>query len=233
MFSTATDLGAAGKDVQYGWGVVNASAAVTKATQSTASDSTAPTDQIMSPGASAKLSGLAPVGVTATDNIAVVRVELYVNGNLYATDSVAPFDFILDTSGFADGSATLVSKAYDAAGNSGTSASVAVTIANDTTAPVVTIQSPAIGSTVTGTVSVTASATDNNKVAQISLKIDGKEVALAYSSSLSYSWDTSPAPTKGKSGKRATTTATAHSIVVTATDPAGNVGTSSMSVTSQ
>ena len=232
MFSTATDLGAAGKDPQYGWGVVNASAAVTKATQSSASDSTAPVVKITTPTASAKLSGLAPIDVTATDNIAVVRVELYVNGSLYATDIVDPFNFILDTSGFADGGATLVSKGYDAAGNAGTSASVAVTIANDTTAPVVTIQNPASGSTVTGTVTVAASATDNNKVAEISLAIDGRQVALSYGSSLSYSWNTGSTSTNAKGkGRKSTTTAGSHSLVVTAKDPAGNVTQQSTTVT--
>jgi thermitase len=233
IFSTATDIGPAGKDDKSGWGVVNASAAVTQAVQTTATDSTAPTDTITSPTASTKVSGLAPVDVSATDNIAVTRVELYVNSKLYATETVAPYNFIFDTTGFADGSATLFSKAYDAAGNAGTSASVAVTIANDTIAPVVTIQSPANGSTVTGTVTVAASATDNNKVAQISLKIDGKEVALAYSSSLSYSWNTGSTSTKGKTSKKSSTTSTSHTLVVTATDPAGNIGTQSISVTSQ
>ena len=234
VFSTATDIGVAGKDDKSGWGIVNAGAAVTKAVQTTASDSTAPVDTITTPTVSAKLSGLAPVDVSATDNIAVARVELYVNSKLYATDTVTPYGFTIDTSGFADGGATLVSKAYDAAGNIGTSASVAVTIANDKIAPVATIQSPANGSTVTGTVTVSASATDNNKVAQISLKIDGKEVALAYSSSLSYSWNTGATSTKGKNARKSTTTTpTSHTLVVTATDPAGNVGTQSISVTSQ
>ena len=37
---------------------------------------------------------------------------------------------------------------------------------------------------------VSASATDNKSVAKISLTINGKEVAIAYGSSLSYSWNT-------------------------------------------
>jgi hypothetical protein len=188
--------------------------------------------KITTPTTSAKLAGLAPVDVTATDNIAVVRAELYINGTLYATETVAPFDFSLDTSGFADGSATLVSKGYDAAGNAGTSASVAVTIANDTIAPVVTIQSPASGSTVTGTVSVAASATDNNKVVEISLAIDGKQVALSYGSSLSYSWNTGSTSTSAKGkGRKSTSTAGSHTLVVTAKDPAGNVTQQSTTVT--
>ena len=233
LFSTATDIGVAGKDDRSGWGVVNASAAVIKAMQSTGTDTIAPNVAISTPTASAKLAGLAPVDVTATDNISVVRAELYVNNQLYATETVAPYAFTLDTSGFADGSATLVAKGYDSAGNAGTSKSVAVTIANDTVAPVATIQSPSSGSTVTGTVSVTASATDNTKVAQISLSIDGKEVALSYGSSLSYSWNTAATATNGKGkAKQSTTAPTSHTLVVTAQDPAGNVARQSSTVTS-
>jgi hypothetical protein len=233
LFSTATDIGVAGKDDRSGWGVVNASAAVIKAMQSTGTDTIAPNVAISTPTASAKLAGLAPVDVTATDNISVVRAELYVNSQLYATETVAPYAFTLDTSGFADGSATLVAKGYDSAGNAGTSKSVAVTIANDTVAPVVTMQSPSSGSTVTGTVSVTASATDNTKVAQISLSIDGKEVALSYGSSLSYSWNTATMATNGKGkAKQSTTAPTSHTLVVTAQDPAGNVARQSSTVTS-
>ena len=62
-----------------------------------------------------------------------------------------------------------------------------------------------------------ASATDNQKVAKIWLVIDGKEVAVAYGGSLSYSWNTRKVA-KG-----------AHSVTVRAWDAAGN--TSSKTVT--
>jgi hypothetical protein len=232
-FTTALDVGAAGKDLKAGWGVVNAGGAVLKAAQTMASDSTAPSASIMSPSVGTKVGGLVPVGVNSTDNLAVTRVELYVNGSLYATDITAPYAFSWDTSAMNDGSATLLAKAYDAAGNIGSS-SVGVIVANDTMAPEVTIQNPANGAVLSGTVTVSASATDNKKVASMSLYIDGKEVAKGFSSSLSYSWDTgSGAKKKGGGKKPKTATTTAHAVQVVAIDPAGNKATKSISVTTQ
>ncbi len=37
---------------------------------------------------------------------------------------------------------------------------------------------------------ISAAATDNQKVTKMSLSIDGKEVAIAYGSSISYNWNT-------------------------------------------
>jgi len=226
VFSTALDILATGKDEKSGWGIVNASGAVLKAAQTVATDSTAPSVSISSPSSGAKVSGIASVGVSASDNIGVARVELYVNGSLYATDTTSPYGFSWDTASMSDGGATLVAKAYDAAGNIGSSASLSVTVANDTVAPTVSLANPTDGSTVSGTVTISASATDNVKVSAISLLIDGKEVAKTFGSTLSYNWDT-----KKKGGGKKTTSSTTHSIQVVATDPAGNKGTQSASVT--
>jgi subtilisin family serine protease len=86
----------------------------------------------------------------------------------------------------------------------------------DTTAPVVTISSPTNGATVSGTVSISASATDNSgTISSYAIKIDGTSVATTNS----YSWDTTTA-TNG-----------AHTIVVEAKDPSNNVGSATVSVT--
>jgi len=183
LFKTAVPLGSA---IYYGWGRVNASAAVAQAQQTTVSDTTPPTVSIGAPGPSSKVSGLVPVSVSATDNVGVARVDLLVNGTVYASDTTAPFGFSWDTSTLPDGSATLQAKAYDAAGNLGTSSSVSVTVANNTVPPTVTIGNPVSGAVVSGSVSISVSATDPDKVSQISLTIDGKQVALSYGSTLSY-----------------------------------------------
>lgn len=86
---------------------------------SNAPDTTAPTVTISSLGVRAsKLS----VSVSASDNLAVTRVELYVDGALQATDTSSPWTFSVNTKPFASGSHTVQAKAYDAAGNSGLSA---------------------------------------------------------------------------------------------------------------
>ena len=99
----------------------------------------------------------------------MTSVEFYVDGVLAATDNSAPYSFSWNTLTASNGSHSLSSKAYDAAGNNGTSASVSVTVNNptgDTTPPVIsgpaafTVAIPASvanGSTVT----VRARARDN------------------------------------------------------------------------
>jgi hypothetical protein len=58
--------------------------------------------------------------VDAQDNVAVVKVELYMDGKLQATSS-GPTTFSIATKKLANGTHVLESKAYDAAGNVGTS----------------------------------------------------------------------------------------------------------------
>jgi hypothetical protein len=224
------DLGTAGKDPYFGAGRVNAGGAVLAARQAVASDTTPPTVSITSPTGGAKVSGVVPVDVTAADNVAIARVELLVNGTVVATDTNAPYAFAWDSAGAADGEATLVARAVDGSGNAASSASVKVTVGNDTTPPKVQIISPLSGAQVTGTVTVTVSASDDNKVAQITLVIDGKEVATSYGASLSYAWNTGGKGGKG-AGKGKPSSGGTSTLTARAVDPAGNVGTASVTVT--
>ena len=66
------------------------------------------------------------VYVNATDNVGVVKVELYVDGKLNSTSTSAPFTTKWNARKAASGAHTLQCKAYDAAGNVGTSATVTV-----------------------------------------------------------------------------------------------------------
>jgi hypothetical protein len=85
---------------------------------------------------------------------------------------------------------------------------------------------------VTGTVTVSATATDNKKVAKVALSIDGNQVSIAYGSSLSYSWSTG-AKVKGRKGTQSPSSPVARSLTVTATDEAGNTAQQSLTVYSQ
>jgi subtilisin family serine protease len=207
--STAVDLGAAGADQYFGAGRVDAARAVAAGKTYVTSDTQAPTISIASP-TGGSVSGVVAVDVKYFDNVGVTRAELYVNGSKIATDDTSPFAFAWDTVAYADGSYSLVVKAYDAAGNVGTSAAVSVTLGNDTTAPVITGFSLTNGMTLANNQKSSASATDNQKVAKMSLAIDGKEVAVAYGGSISYNWNTR----KAANG--------AHSVTVRAWDAAGN-----------
>jgi subtilisin family serine protease len=153
---SADDLGTAGWDVYYGSGRVNAARAVALAggtplptptpsptptptpspsptptptpspTPTPTLDTVAPTVSITSPTNGATLSVNTSVYVTASDNIGVRRVELYADGALVSTSTSAPFTTKWNTNKTARGSHALQTKAYDSAGNIGTSVPVTV-----------------------------------------------------------------------------------------------------------
>jgi hypothetical protein len=93
-------------------------------------DTTAPTVSISSPTAGSTVSGTVTITATASDNVGVTRVELYVDGALLATDTASPYTASWNTSTATNAAHSLTAKAYDAAGNVGTSAAVSVTVSN-------------------------------------------------------------------------------------------------------
>jgi subtilisin family serine protease len=90
-------------------------------------DTTAPTISVTSPTEGATIDRNVSVTVNAADDVGVVKVELYVDGKLTATSTSAPFTLKWNSQKAAAGPHTLTCKAYDAAGNAGTSAAVTVT----------------------------------------------------------------------------------------------------------
>ena len=89
-------------------------------------DSTPPTVQITKPNEGSTISRNVSVTVNASDNVAVTKVELYVDGTLQALSSTAPFTLKWNSAKASKGPHTLVCKAYDAAANSGLSQTVSV-----------------------------------------------------------------------------------------------------------
>ena len=95
---------------------------------------------------------------------------------LKSSSSSAPYGFTWNTASLANGAYTLVAKAYDAAGNVGTSANVVVNVANvvsDTVAPVVSISSPSNNITTGGSLTVAANASDNVGVSKVEFYVNG------------------------------------------------------------
>ena len=74
------------------------------------------------------------VNATVADDVAVSKVEFYVDGNLFATDTASPWTATVDTLAFPvyDGSHTITVKSFDADGNSTLSTGSAFTVANGT-----------------------------------------------------------------------------------------------------
>jgi hypothetical protein len=113
-------------------------------------------------------------------------------------------------SGLTNGSHTFQVRATDAIGNTdSTPASRTWTV--DTIAPTgVAITAPANGASVTGQVTISATASDNVGVTSVSFYVDGQLLATDSSSPFSTNWNTNPV------------SKTSHTLYVRATDAAGN-----------
>ncbi len=213
------DLGTAGYDNSFGHGRVNAYRALLAAGAPAQADTAAPVTAITSPAASSTLGGSVTVQVSASDAVGVTKVDLYLDGVLGSTSSQAPASFAWDTIGLPNGTHTLHSKAYDAAGNAGVSTTVTVNVQNivavpDTQLPTALITSPTSGIIVGRSVKIYTQTTDNIGVVRVELYLDGAITASSTSTSPTFSLNT---------GKWAKGT---HSLQIIAYDAAGNVGTS-------
>jgi subtilisin family serine protease len=159
-------------------GNVGSSATVAVAVQNPVPDTTPPTVQILSPASGATLSGANSINVTSSDNVGVTSVEWYLDGILAGSSNSPAPAFFWNTATAANGSHTLLAKAYDAAGNVSTPATVTVNVQNTTsttTPPAVKITSPGNSSSITQkTTKVYASTSDSVGVVRADLIVDGK-----------------------------------------------------------
>jgi len=187
-------------------------------------DTTAPVTSILSPAGGATVSGSITVSASATDNVGVSRVELWVDGVRAATTTTAPYNFIWNTTASANGSHAVQAQAYDAAGNVGASSTVTINVSNQ--APPaslsVALTNPANGSMVPRNqkISITAAASGGSGVRQVQFYVDGALLGATTAAPYSYPWKV-PA-------KRG-----AHTIKAQASDAAGNTAVQTISVTAQ
>lgn len=127
VVTNSDDIGASGYDVYYGRGRVNAYRSVSAALALVSSDSTAPVVAITSP---ADGSTIAPttqkITVSGSDNVAVTKLELYIDGVLFGTSTTSTATFSWGTKRVTRGAHTLRAYAYDAAANVGVSSTVTV-----------------------------------------------------------------------------------------------------------
>jgi hypothetical protein len=181
-------------------------------------DTTPPSVSITSPASGATVSGAITVTANASDSVALASVQFQVDAsNFGALETSAPYSASLNTGTLTNGKHSLTAVAIDTAGNKATSSAVSITVNNaDTTPPSVSITSPASGATVSGTIVVTANASDSVAVASVQFQVDGSnfgvlDTSAPYSASLS-----TGTLTNGK-----------HSLTAVAIDTAGNKATSS------
>jgi len=92
-------------------------------------DNVAPVATILYPVAGSTITGTVAVAVDARDNVAVTKVEFYVDGVLTNTDTAAAWGFAWNTAALSKNQQhTLYVKAFDAAGNVGVTPLLVVTV---------------------------------------------------------------------------------------------------------
>jgi hypothetical protein len=151
---------------------------------------------------------------TATDNIGVTRVS-WANsrggsGVAAGTSSWSASGIVLQL-----GANSIIVRARDAAGNVATD-TLTVTL-SDTARPTVAVRTPTNGTTVRGTVSVSASVTDNIRVAGVQFKLDGANLGPEQTAP---PYDVTWYTTLTRNGR--------HSLTAVARDAAGNRSTSAI-----
>jgi hypothetical protein len=93
-------------------------------------DTTAPTVSVTAPVNGATVSGTATISASASDNVGVSSVEFYVDSVLKGTDTSSPYSYSWSTTSYSNGAHSIYAKAKDAAGNTGTSSTISVTVSN-------------------------------------------------------------------------------------------------------
>jgi hypothetical protein len=141
-------------------------------------DTVKPVVSVSEPAAGAVVSGTTNLTATASDNVGVTAVKWYVDDVEVAYDAVGPaWSKPWTTTSVVDGPHRIFAKARDLAGNWGTSPTLIVTVSNtsnpsDTTPPSVSVTSPTTGSVVSGTVTLSANATDAVGVVTVQWFVD-------------------------------------------------------------
>jgi archaellum component FlaF (FlaF/FlaG flagellin family) len=115
----------------------------------------------------ASSTGIVTLSATASDNLAVSRVDFLADGTLVGSDTTPPYSVSWDTRTLAPGaSVVLTAKASDAAGNVDASPSVTVAIGS-ATSTTVRLTSPLDGSLVSGLVTVAAEVSDSSGIRRV------------------------------------------------------------------
>lgn len=160
------------------------------------SDSTPPSISITSPANGATVSGAITISANASDNVGVTRVEFYIDGTIFSTDTGAPYSASLVTGSYSNGSHTITAKAYDTAQSAESSIGLTFNNAADSTPPGVVMNQPSTSpyDWTTGDLIVEATGSDNIGVVKMEFYINGTLVAEENSSHIIRLWQRSGTP---------------------------------------
>lgn len=160
-------------------------------------DTTPPQILGFSPVNGATITGTVSLSASASDNVALQRVEFLINGNVVATDTINPYNQLWDSKTVANGTGSYSVRAYDFAGNEASSEVRTLTFANDLSAPVVSFNHPPTpnnGDTVSGQVQFAVTATDDTGVSRVDFLVNGSVVGSTNVVPYSITWNSLTVP---------------------------------------
>jgi serine protease len=215
MAQSALDLGAAGRDNAYGYGLVQAYTALQALGGGGGPVDTPPTVSITSPANGSTVSGTITVSATASDDNGVTQVAFFANGSPIGTDDYGTdgWSVTWNSTAVPDGTVTLTATATDTAGQTANH-SIQVTVNNV----------PAANQPPVAAFTVACSGLTCTFNASASSDPDGTITA--------YAWTFGDGSTgSGVTASRTYAAAGTYTVVLTVTDNEGAIGTASDSVT--
>ena len=145
--------------------------------ENTITDITPPSVVITSPAANQIVNGNITITVAAFDNIAIDKVDFFLDGVFYQSDSNFPYEVNWNTVqlNVSEGNHTWYAKAYDTSGLINQSESIVISVDNlDEIPPTGYIAQPYGGQSVNGDVEILIYATDNIGVSSVNVFINGE-----------------------------------------------------------
>ncbi|MEK7124509.1 MAG: Ig-like domain-containing protein, partial [Patescibacteria group bacterium] len=189
-------------------------------------DTASPTVSITSPisGTTYTSAQTITIQASAADNVGVSKVEFYDGATLAGTATASPYKYNWSFSSLNNGTHVWTAKAYDVAGNTGTSSQVTLTVnvAPDTVPPVVSISGPL---TVSGkNKTFTALASDNVGILKVEFYLDNAGLPFIIDTSVPY---TAAVPLTGRNALSSGN----HTIKAKAYDTSNNTALAQMNFT--
>lgn len=183
------------------------------------SHSKGPLVAIAEPGPGTQVSGSSVrLAAAASDDSRVDHVTFSIDGAPVGTAAAAPYAVTWNSTQVANGNHSLTATAYDDVGNQTISDAFSISVANYTS-PSASITTPGSGSTVSGTVTVTAAASAQAGVSKVEFFADGLRIdPAATAPPYSVSWNTLSSTQPAYDGS--------HTLTAVVTDAAGQTTTS-------
>ena len=147
-----------------------------------------PSVTIEQPLNEAYVDGEVEIIAKASDDIGVLKVQIFIDNALVAEDDMAPYKVTWDTTEFDEGAHTIKAIAYDTSDQMG---QIQIQVTVDRTPPQVEILSPTWDEIYHDLVPIDIEAMDNFVIQYVEVSVDGDEVAVFEETPYSFDYDSS------------------------------------------